>query len=159
MTTNKQGVILPLYSALVRSHLESLSGLVFPGGMNIVWKGQRRRMKELKLLTYEERLRWLGQFSLEKRRLRKDLISVHKYFQRGCKDRTRLFSVMPSERVRGNEHKLKQDILSGMSLNSFFLRVTVHWHGLSREPVESPTLKIVKSSLDMVLTAQFQVLE
>lgn len=82
MPTNKQGVIHPLYSALVRSHLESLSKPVVPGVMNILEIVQRRatkRMKKLKLLTYEERLRWLGQFSLEKRRLRKNLISIHKF--------------------------------------------------------------------------------
>lgn len=109
---NKQGVILPLYSALGRSHLESP---VFPGGMDTLKRVQRRAskmMEELKLLTYEERLRWLGQFSLEKRRLRKDLINVYKYFQRGCKDRTRPLSMMPRDRARGNGHKLKQRMFS-----------------------------------------------
>lgn len=74
MLTNKQGVILPLYSALVRSPMETLSGPVFPGVIDILERVQRRAakmMKEQKLLTYEERLRGLSQFSLEKRRLRK----------------------------------------------------------------------------------------
>lgn len=44
MPTNKQGVILPLYSALVRSHLES--GPVFPGGVNILEEGPKKGHKE-----------------------------------------------------------------------------------------------------------------
>jgi len=67
-------------------------------------------------------------------------------------DGTKLFSVVPSNRTRGNGHKLKHRKFQLNKRKNFFtLRVTEHWTRLPREAVESPSLEILKTRLDKVL--------
>ena len=82
-----------------------------------------------------------------------DLIKVYKYLKGGCKEnRARIFSVVPSGRTRSNGHKLKHRRSPlNISKHFFTVRVTKHWYRFPREVVESPSLEIFKSCLDMGL--------
>jgi len=85
-------------------------------------------MRGLEHLSYEERLRELCLFSLKTRRLRRDVVNAYKYLQGGCQeDGARLFSVVPSNRTRGNGYKLKyRKFCLNMRKNFFTLRVMEH---------------------------------
>ncbi|KAK4818644.1 hypothetical protein QYF61_016615 [Mycteria americana] len=133
VASRTRAVIVPLYSALVRPHLECCVQCWAPHykrdieGLERVQRRATGLGKGLEHKADGERLRDLGLFSLEKRRLRGDLIALYNCLKGGW------------PQVAPGEEKV------------FTKRVIKHWKRLPREVVESPSLEVFKSRVDVAL--------
>ena len=160
-----------LYISLVRPHLEFASTVWNPylkGDIEVLEKIQRKATRiptELRDLEYEDRLKRWGLTTLEKRRVRGDLIQMYKV-------RNELESISwhtnsgplyapPSTSRQGtkNVYRMKEETFSSRLRNDhghsvmvregFFLNRTVkNWNELVNSQIEAQSLNSFKANID-----------
>ncbi|KAK4811219.1 hypothetical protein QYF61_022116 [Mycteria americana] len=91
----------------------------------------------------EDRLRELGLFSLEKRRLQGDLIAAFQYLKGAYK--------------KDGDRHFKGRFRLDVRKKCFTMRVVKHWNRLPREVVDAPSLETFKVRLDGALSNLMQL--
>jgi ribonuclease P/MRP protein subunit RPP40 len=153
-------VMRQLYNSLVRPHLEYAVQFWSPHyrkDIDLLERVQRRATKmipALRACPYEERLKRLNLFSLEKRRLRGDLIQVFKYVNNFHSiDFTKLFEINSNPRTRNNGMPLiGKRCLSDIGKNFFTNRIISDWNQLPSEVIKAQTINSFKYRLDRHFT-------
>ena len=103
---------MSLHSALVRPRLEyciQVWGLQYRKNRELLERVQRmatKMIRGLQHLSYEDRLRELGLFSMEKRRLRGDLIAAFQYLKGVLEEGSQLFERVGNSTTRRNGFQL-----------------------------------------------------
>jgi len=144
-TLNKD-MFLTLYSTYIRPHLEYCSQVwapYFKNDIDVLEKVQRRATKLvwcIKKLSYEQRLEYLGLYSLSRRRQRGDLIETYQILRNTEDiDNRNFFIRADTVQLRGHNYKLyKNRSLKQCRICFFNQRVVNCWNLLPQEVVDAP---------------------
>ncbi|CAM4671246.1 unnamed protein product [Caretta caretta] len=144
-------VLVPLYKALVRPHLEYCVQFWSPMFKKDEFKLEQVQRRATRMIRgIERRLKELGLFSLTKRRLRGDMIALCKYI-RGINtgEGEELFKLSTSVDTRTNGYKLVIGKLR-LEIRRRFLTIrgVKFWSSLPREAVGAKDLSGFKIKLD-----------
>jgi len=114
-------------------------------------------IRGMELICYEERLRELGLFSLEKRRLEGDIIVAFQYLKGAYrKDGDNLFIKACCDRTSNKDFKLREGRFRlDIRKKCFTARELKHWNGLPREVVQAPSLEAFKARFYRALSKLF----
>jgi ribonuclease P/MRP protein subunit RPP40 len=151
-----KSVIVKLYKSLVRPRLEYCIQAWSPHlrkDIDMIERVQRRATKMIegfRDLSYEERLERTGLISLEKRRVRGDLIQVFKFIKGFVKiDYRKFFEISTVGKTRGHSLKLVKRHCNGEQRKQFYSqRVVNSWNGLSQYVVDADSVNCFKNRLD-----------
>ena len=156
ITYKEKQLIVPLYKAIVRPHLEYCIQAWMPYHMKDIDKLERiqrratKMIPELRDLSYESRLLQCGLTTLETRRLREDQIEVFKIVN-GYEDvdRSMFFKLKEGSRTRGNKAALvKEQCRLDMRKYSFSQRVINEWNKLPNDCVNASSVNMFKNRID-----------
>ena len=159
ITYKEKSLIIPLYKAIVRPHLEYCIQAWNPHlrkDVDMLEKIQRRATKlipERRDLTYEERLKECGLTTLETRRLRGDQIEVFNILN-GYEniDSNIFFEIKESKITRGHNYTLvKKQSRLDVRKYSFSQRTINVWNNLSTDCVHASSVNMFKNKIDKYL--------
>ncbi|CAM5174269.1 unnamed protein product [Natator depressus] len=146
ISSRDKEVLVPLYKALVRPHLEYCVQFWSPMfkkdefKLEQVQRRATRMIRGMENLSYERRLKELDLFSLTKRRLRGDMIALYKYI-RGINTGEELFKLSTNVDTRTNGYKLVIGRFR-LEIRQRFLTIrgVKFWNSLPREAVGAKDL-------------------
>ena len=159
ITYKEKGLIVPLYKAIVRPHLEYCIQAWRPylrKDIDMLEKVQRRTTKlitGLRDLSYNDRLKECGLTTLETRRLRGDQIEVFKILNGHENiDPNIFFKIKTGKITRGHDFTLvKGQNRLDFRKYSFSQRTVNEWNKLSADCVHSSSVNMFKNRIDNYL--------
>ena len=108
---------------------------------------------ELRKLSYEDRLKKTGLFSLTRRRIRGDLIQTFKFFKGIDRVKfTDMFQLRNNSSLRGHSATIHKQQCSRRVKQDFFTnRVVKYWNSLPEEALHVGTVDTFKKYVDKLL--------